>query len=724
MANEKILNTRIQLKYDSYENWIATANQFKLRPGEVAVVNINGANGANLNNGVENTVVQPTILFKVGIGDSTDNTTWKTFNQLPWASGLAADVYTWAKKATPDWTDFPALPLEVVDTGTGKFVTDVTYANNKLTITRSDVAVADIADFDDAVHTVLADDYLITPSVAGDGSGRVLGTNIGGDLNVSRILSGNQIVANSFTVLDGSESLSVATENYVDTKVGNIANIDVNATTKPTDIVGAINTVRDELEAAINVGGTGSVVTITPTTANEETSYEVKQGKDSVGTITVVEAYKKSEVDQLISDAKKYANDNDANTAHTHKGGLGTIVNDEGGIDATAEVEVNLNLAFEKLTIDNKIRLVDASSNALVAEFDAAEFVKDSFLKSASYNDDTNDLTFVFVDKDGNENSVPVALDDLVDIYVGDETTITLTTSGDGKVFKIKDGGVGTAQLATGAVTTEKIAKDAVTEAKLDEDVRDALDLARSALQESDISNKANKITTGTPGNIVVIDSDGDIQDSGYNATAFQPAGNYVVNTSGTDTDIKIAADQNVTIEVGKDDKFIVNDETKGNIITADYEGFTYKGQNVVTEPTLANYLTVDDFNDADTDNIVVDNKKISLAADITVDSIGDAAGSTSITFGADGATGELTVYAASAMSFTTTGPVNVSGGDITVGGQDTNTMNLTAGTVGVEATSFTLNGNKVRTMADKITSDDFADEIFIFNCGTATEVI
>lgn len=103
MATEKILNTRVQLKYDSYENWIATANQFKLRPGEVAVVNINGANGANLNNGTENTVVQPTILFKVGIGNPTDNATWKTFNQLPWASALAADVHAWAKLP---WDDF------------------------------------------------------------------------------------------------------------------------------------------------------------------------------------------------------------------------------------------------------------------------------------------------------------------------------------------------------------------------------------------------------------------------------------------------------------------------------------------------------------------------------------------------------------------------------------------------------------------------------------------
>lgn len=115
MTTEKILNTRVQLKYDSYENWIATANQFKLRPGEVAVVNINGANGANLNNGVENTVVQPTILFKVGIGNPADDATWKTFNQLPWASALAADVHTWAKKSETEFTNWVKTLVTVKD---------------------------------------------------------------------------------------------------------------------------------------------------------------------------------------------------------------------------------------------------------------------------------------------------------------------------------------------------------------------------------------------------------------------------------------------------------------------------------------------------------------------------------------------------------------------------------------------------------------------------------
>ena len=79
MANT-ILNTRIQLKYDTYENW--TTNNPVLLAGEVAVTTVQSAQAP---------VSQvPAILFKVG--DGTNN-----FNALNWASAIAADVYPWAK---------------------------------------------------------------------------------------------------------------------------------------------------------------------------------------------------------------------------------------------------------------------------------------------------------------------------------------------------------------------------------------------------------------------------------------------------------------------------------------------------------------------------------------------------------------------------------------------------------------------------------------------------
>lgn len=80
---EKILNTRIQLKYDTLANW--TASTFKLKAGELAIVTL-----GEVKDGSAAKAGQHPVLFKVGTGEHT-------FAELPFASALAADVYAWAK---------------------------------------------------------------------------------------------------------------------------------------------------------------------------------------------------------------------------------------------------------------------------------------------------------------------------------------------------------------------------------------------------------------------------------------------------------------------------------------------------------------------------------------------------------------------------------------------------------------------------------------------------
>lgn len=85
------LNTRIKLKYDTLANW-STANPVLLA-GEVAVVAIPTESETTVGQ-----VTKPAIVFKVGDGTTT-------FANLPYASGLAADVYGWAKAANkPTYT--------------------------------------------------------------------------------------------------------------------------------------------------------------------------------------------------------------------------------------------------------------------------------------------------------------------------------------------------------------------------------------------------------------------------------------------------------------------------------------------------------------------------------------------------------------------------------------------------------------------------------------------
>ena len=89
MAQDKILQTRISLKYDTYANW--HSKNPTLLEGEVAVVVVP--------NTVDTITNVPTVLFKVGDGA-------KKFDELPWVSGPAGDVYAWAK--APDKPSYTA----------------------------------------------------------------------------------------------------------------------------------------------------------------------------------------------------------------------------------------------------------------------------------------------------------------------------------------------------------------------------------------------------------------------------------------------------------------------------------------------------------------------------------------------------------------------------------------------------------------------------------------
>ena len=77
-----ILKTRISLKYDTLENCGKSA--LVLNKGEVAIATIPVADASKKQ--------LPPVMFKVGDGTHT-------FSELDWASGLAADVYGWAKAA-------------------------------------------------------------------------------------------------------------------------------------------------------------------------------------------------------------------------------------------------------------------------------------------------------------------------------------------------------------------------------------------------------------------------------------------------------------------------------------------------------------------------------------------------------------------------------------------------------------------------------------------------
>lgn len=121
MANTTF-NTRIKLKYDTFANW--TTNKAKvLLQGEVGLCYVPA-----VTNGT--TTTAPTVLFKVGDG----TTTWE---KLPWGSGLAADVYDWAKdpeKPSYDYKEIKNLPIIPTDTNTTYKLVQDTANGHKFTL--------------------------------------------------------------------------------------------------------------------------------------------------------------------------------------------------------------------------------------------------------------------------------------------------------------------------------------------------------------------------------------------------------------------------------------------------------------------------------------------------------------------------------------------------------------------------------------------------------------
>ena len=101
--SQKIIKTRISLKYDTWGNWfkngiwengVFTPNEnaqttyadgFIPLAGEIVFVEIPQNTGSGA------TTHEPAILFKVGDGNTN-------LTNLPWGSALAADVYSWAKQ--------------------------------------------------------------------------------------------------------------------------------------------------------------------------------------------------------------------------------------------------------------------------------------------------------------------------------------------------------------------------------------------------------------------------------------------------------------------------------------------------------------------------------------------------------------------------------------------------------------------------------------------------
>lgn len=232
---EKILQTRIQLKYDTLENW--TTHNPILKTGEVAVVAIPTGSESTVHQ-----VVKPAIVFKVGDGTST-------FTALPYASGLAADVYAWAKKASLEVADMPNI--------TTSKITNFTTAVESIV----DTAISEIPSVEVPEYTLRAGTEDGTLELVKDGA--VVGTAIGvpGWSEVAAAVESLGALATKDTIVEADISGTIAAS-----KISGLGALATKNTIVEGDISGTI--------AHTKISGLG-----TAATANANTFATAAQGQ-------------------------------------------------------------------------------------------------------------------------------------------------------------------------------------------------------------------------------------------------------------------------------------------------------------------------------------------------------------------------------------------------------------------------------------------------------------
>ena len=397
MATEKIINTRIQLKYDSYEDW--SNSTVTLKPGEIAIAYL----------GPTHTTTTPDngshpVLFKVGPGK---------FNDLPWASALAADVYAWAKKEHLDVNDLPTLPLTVVDTEEGKFVTDIEYANDTITIHRGNVAWGDIQNKPNLVNSVKATDddiVILTPETAATGDVTITGAH-----KAYNKAGATTDASSDATTAGASVTIKVPTltvDAYGHTEFNGETSHTI---TIPNEVAVGDGNITIAAGAGLATGGTFNV--------NQDTDATITLDHADTSSVADVVAAERTYVKSLTFDDFGHVTGVDVgtetvvdtNTAHTHSNGTGTKVSANGDIDG--DVAVNLNIA---MYLDDAQNIViydkDDASKTAIASMPAADFIKDGMLEDVEYNEVTNTLTFTWNTAAGQKTDT-VTLSDIIDPY-------------------------------------------------------------------------------------------------------------------------------------------------------------------------------------------------------------------------------------------------------------------------------------------------------------------
>lgn len=407
MAEMNEIFTRIQLKYDSYNAWTtAPGKNVVLLAGELGIAKL--VNDVTIPLDSEKNAP---VLFKVGDGVHT-------FEQLPWASALAADVHTWAKKPEAEFLAWikGLVPVEVIDNGTGKFVTDVTATNDAnghhITITRSDVDWADIQNKPNLVNSVkVTDDDVVIGTPVDATSGNV---TIDIKHKAYNKAGATTDVAGDATTAGSSVTIKVPT-----------LTVDAYGHTEFTGETSHTITIPSEV-----VVGDGNITIAAGDGLAEGGSFNVNQ--DDNATITLKHA-----------DTSSVANVTAADRTYVKSltfDDFGHVTAVDVGTETVVDTDTQYHVEYDS---DNKKIKLIAGADANKMEIDATDFIKDGMIQSVSLETEDGEgnkgqfLKIVWnTDADVDADDITyVNVTTLVDVYVGEKTdNIEVTVTSDNKI--------------------------------------------------------------------------------------------------------------------------------------------------------------------------------------------------------------------------------------------------------------------------------------------------
>ena len=282
----KNLNTRIALKYDSYQNW-QTHNPILLK-GEIAIAelpakgNKPGVGEPNAEGSTPAIQNAPNILIKVG--DGTNH-----YNDLKFVSALAADVYSWAKAATkPTYSAGEITGLDnyisqtIQDTNTQYRIVAVGGSAYSYKLQKKDIGDADYTDVAGSVISLTDVDARLDTLEAAIGENGAVQDKINaaiGALNYNDAAVANQFVTE---VKETDGVIAVKRAALVE------ADIPTLSQSKVTGLVDALASKQDNLEFEGTYNASTNKVATVSTISNAIATLDSQTAEDAASATKVV----------------------------------------------------------------------------------------------------------------------------------------------------------------------------------------------------------------------------------------------------------------------------------------------------------------------------------------------------------------------------------------------------------------------------------------------------